>query len=224
MKKVFVSLFLLLFLFGVSCTTNEVNVNQFEAPGFSDSQLKQMGFTSLKIYNPDHKEYQKKTKKIRARYAANKAEKKLNQKISRTAGEGDPIPQNPEEPEGGGGGGIYVEATAPGRVVEILEVATLQFFSTVTLSNGMQDHDIFLTPRTPAANQPSFDYQVYNQNGLQGSSNPLQTQRTWWDCVAQEYANMCGGILNEIMCALAGMAAPELVLVVYASWMLSCAW
>jgi hypothetical protein len=219
MKKIIGSVCLLFFLLAFSCTTLETTPEMFDAPGFTTAQLKSLGFSSIKVYTPKDDDYEEKTRSIRARYKATR----LKKSAARTMD--DPIPQNPEEPEGpGGGGGIYIEASASGRTVEIFEVSTTVFFSTVTLPSGLQDHDIVLTPRSNAANQPSFDYHIYNQYGLQGGSGPNITQLRWWDCVKNEYNNMCGGPLNELMCVAAGIYAPEVVLIVYAAWMLSCAW
>jgi hypothetical protein len=222
MKKLVVYTFLSLLLLGVSCNTNEVDADadQFNLPGVSVSHLKQMGVSSLKIYRPSDEGYWKKTELIRAKYRATK----LKNPSARTAGEGDPIPQEPDYGETGGGG-MYVEATGNGKVVEILGVGNLQFFSTLTQSSGVQDHDIFFTPRlNPPYNRVDWNYHVYNQSGLQGSNDPQQTQMTWWECVAAEFDNICGGWVMSVVCGVVGGAQIEIMLGVMAAIMISCAW
>ena len=87
------------------------------------------------------------------------------------------------------------------------------------------DYDLIPIVNPPAHTFP-YTMPMRRPNGLPFMhGRPDNAKLSWWQCVMFEYNSMCSdGELSEVMCAMAGMAAPELVLVVFASWMLSCAW
>lgn len=197
-----------------SCEYRSLSENVKNEFGLTAKQMKLLGIVSIKKYTPQDPGYAEASSTIRERYYAHLRTIHLQNRV---------IPQDPDV------GNYYQITSAAGGVTEALaEPQPQQYFVNTTVLPNLPTVE-FNYDLVPVSNpQPyTFGYTMYNYrpNGLPFIHNrPDGAKISWWECVTTEYNNMCGSPLQELMCAAAGVAAPEIVLIVYASWMLSCAW
>ncbi|HEX5169663.1 MAG TPA: hypothetical protein VFW11_10855 [Cyclobacteriaceae bacterium] len=164
-------------------------------------------------YTKDDKEYAEKTRLIRQEaIESNELSAKSNQKVNIV-----PIDDD----------GDYYEFTSTnGKYAEMLQTGSLKYYSRVfVVPTTSQNSNVTFTP-VYSQTGPRFSYLTTNASGsILGSSDLIHNQQSWWKCVQDEFYSMClSSPWRALVCGAAGGAAPEMLLLIYASWMLSCAW
>ncbi len=216
-------------LFVISCSQND-EITQVEAKnefGLTQKQMTTLGIASAKIYTKGDNEFQELARGFTERMNANSINKEARTEVMV------PPPPTPQEiativnitilGNGGYGG-------ANGAIVWFVQNVNSpdEYFTEIHPSNN-RPTKLLWTKITPRASypfvRPPFTYQNYTYPGhvLISPQNGLGENASWWGCVQGEFSAMCmANPLRELMCAAAGAYAPELFLVVYASWMISC--
>lgn len=186
---------------------NALSIDPHEFFGLSKEQRSAMNVTKILKYTPLDKEYEDITKDLRIKSMRSIQEARTNIFV-------------PEE-------AVYYEIYGEsGKVVKMLQISVDKFFCDVYVPQKTVQSSVLRVGLTNASSGPRYFYTGKDTNGLlMGSNNSFDTQRTWWNCVRNEYYQMCLATLwRSVMCGAAAGAAPELGAVVLGAWMISCAW
>jgi hypothetical protein len=124
-------------------------------------------------------------------------------------------------------GDYYLITGKEGKKIEILRIegsnSEQQYAFKVDGEYLLVD---FLINNVVTQGAPNFNFIVSDIDGspiTNAVKSNARIEPTWWNCVTNQFHNMCmTSIWRTIMCEAAGLAAPELGLVVYASWMIHC--
>lgn len=205
MKNFFpVLCFAILCVMAVSCSENNIveDVNADEISFLTKEQLAAVKISSAKVYSPTHKEYNKLTHGI-----ASKANAQFASTGKSKVAYGD----------------FFVIADNMGSKLSILTVggggSSREF---VLEMNGVTRVLRVNEVANHAEGVPSFSYEVTDMSGKVLS----QSARTngWWDCVSDEFNDICNKtVIRSIVCAAGAAACPECGAVLLGGLMLSCA-